>query len=86
MAAIYPTWYMAEREGFEPSIPFLAEYSLSRRAPSASRASLRNLTLSKYLFQRISKHHTQRRFALGSFKIFFSTPCIFNIFITFIKN
>ena len=44
-AAMYPTWYMAEREGFEPSIPLLAEYSLSRRAPSASRASLRFFTL-----------------------------------------
>ncbi len=40
-AAMYPTWYMAEREGFEPSIPFKGGYSLSRRAPSASRASLR---------------------------------------------
>ena len=38
---IYITMYMAEREGFEPSIPLLAGYSLSRRAPSASRASLR---------------------------------------------
>ena len=31
---------LAEREGFEPSIPLLTGYSLSRRAPSASRASL----------------------------------------------
>ena len=31
---------MAEREGFEPSIPLLAEYTISKRAPSASRASL----------------------------------------------
>ena len=31
---------MAEREGFEPSIPLNTGYSLSRRAPSASRASL----------------------------------------------
>jgi hypothetical protein len=44
-AAMHPTWCMAEREGFEPSIPLLAEYSLSRRAPSASRASLRFFTL-----------------------------------------
>ena len=32
---------MAEREGVEPSIPLLAEYTISNRAPSASRASLR---------------------------------------------
>src|SRR5579875_3680087 len=32
---------MAEREGFEPSIRLLTLYSLSRGAPSASRASLR---------------------------------------------
>src|SRR5690242_7957068 len=32
---------MAEREGFEPSIRLLTRYSLSRGAPSASRASLR---------------------------------------------
>jgi hypothetical protein len=39
-AAMHPTWYMAEREGFEPSIPLLAGYTISNRAPSASRASL----------------------------------------------
>ena len=33
--------YLAEREGFEPSIRCLARYSLSRGAPSATRASLR---------------------------------------------
>ena len=33
--------HMAEREGFEPSIELLTLYSLSRGAPSASRASLR---------------------------------------------
>src|SRR6185312_10591746 len=33
--------YLAEREGFEPSIRLLTLYSLSRGAPSASRASLR---------------------------------------------
>ncbi len=32
---------LAEREGFEPSIELLTLYSLSRGAPSASRASLR---------------------------------------------
>jgi hypothetical protein len=31
---------MAEREGFEPSIRFLV-YTLSRRAPSTTRSSLR---------------------------------------------
>ena len=35
--------YLAEREGFEPSIRLLTLYSLSRGAPSASRASLRVL-------------------------------------------
>ena len=33
--------HLAEREGFEPSIELLTLYSLSRGAPSASRASLR---------------------------------------------
>src|SRR6185312_1196068 len=33
--------YLAEREGFEPSIRLLTRYSLSRGAPSATRASLR---------------------------------------------
>ena len=32
---------MAEREGFEPSIELLTLYSLSRGAPSATRAPLR---------------------------------------------
>jgi hypothetical protein len=31
---------MAEREGFEPSVPILSEHTISSRAPSASRASL----------------------------------------------
>jgi hypothetical protein len=33
-------WQMAEREGFEPPIPAKV-YTLSRRAPSATRPSLR---------------------------------------------
>ena len=36
-----PFSFLAEREGFEPSIEFLTLYSLSRGAPSASRAPLR---------------------------------------------
>src|SRR5690606_15380003 len=36
---------MAETEGFEPSMELLTPYSLSRGAPSASRASLRDNTL-----------------------------------------
>ena len=35
--------YVAEREGFEPSIGFIL-YALSRGAPSATRPSLRILT------------------------------------------
>ena len=35
---------LAEREGFEPSIRGLAVYTLSRRAPSTTRTSLRSLT------------------------------------------
>ena|GEM_PF-1031375 len=46
---IYITMYMAEREGFEPSIPLLAEYTISNRAPSASRASLRDLNKGEIL-------------------------------------
>ncbi len=38
---IEPIIDLAEREGFEPSIELLTLYSLSRGAPSASRASLR---------------------------------------------
>jgi hypothetical protein len=41
-------WCMAEREGFEPSVPILSEHTISNRAPSASRASLRDLILSLY--------------------------------------
>jgi hypothetical protein len=37
----FPSLHLAEREGFEPSIELLTLYSLSRGAPSASRASLR---------------------------------------------
>ena len=37
-----PLAFLAEREGFEPSMQLLTAYSLSRGAPSASRASLRN--------------------------------------------
>src|SRR5262245_50149787 len=36
---------MAEREGFEPSIQLLTVYSLSRRAPSATRPSLHSTFL-----------------------------------------
>ena len=32
--------HVAEREGFEPSVPLLAVHAISNRAPSASRASL----------------------------------------------
>ena len=39
--AMHPTWCMAERVGVEPTIPLLAGYTISNRAPSASRASLR---------------------------------------------
>src|SRR5687767_1821358 len=38
-----PFCVLAEREGFEPSIELLTLYSLSRGAPSASRAPLRIL-------------------------------------------
>jgi hypothetical protein len=36
---------MAEREGFEPSVPILSEHTISNRAPSAARASLRFLPI-----------------------------------------
>ena len=53
---------MAEREGFEPSIPLLAEYSLSRRAPSANSGIspfFRQISKPMYLafYQTISKNH-----------------------------
>ena len=43
---IYITMFMAEREGFEPSVPILSEHTISSRAPSASRASLRLIIIS----------------------------------------
>src|SRR6185312_1354735 len=50
---------VAEREGFEPSIRLLTRYSLSRRAPSASRAPLRNCL--KLLHRAVSRGiHTMR--------------------------
>ena len=39
--AMYHVGCMAERVGVEPTIPLLAGYTISNRAPSASRASLR---------------------------------------------
>ena len=42
--------YVAEREGFEPSIPVYPVYSLSRRAPSASRPSLLTRDEDFYLY------------------------------------
>ncbi len=33
--------YLAERVGFEPTIPFLTEYRFSRAGPSATRQPLR---------------------------------------------
>ena len=41
---IFETVKLAETEGFEPSMELLTPYSLSRGAPSASRASLRGTT------------------------------------------
>ena len=32
----YQYWMMAEREGFEPSVPLLTAHTISSRAPSAS--------------------------------------------------
>ena len=40
---------MAEREGFEPSVPILSEHTISSRAPSATRASLRVYPLLNYI-------------------------------------
>ena len=37
--------YMAEREGFEPSIHLVSIYALSKRAPSATRTSLHSFHL-----------------------------------------
>ena len=34
---------LAERKGFEPSIPMQLEYTLSKRAPSTTRPPLYNL-------------------------------------------
>ena len=52
--------YLAEREGFEPSIRLLTLYSLSRGAPSATRASLR-------VFSRITAEPA--RILTGVFKV-----------------
>ena len=50
---MHPTWCMAERVGVEPTIPLLAGYTISNRAPSASRASLRDPALSGILLTNI---------------------------------
>src|SRR5579864_3891406 len=42
--------YMAEREGFEPPIP-VKVYTLSRRAPSATRPSLRAREITHSYYQ-----------------------------------
>ena len=41
IAATWGEWKVAEREGFEPSVHLLGVHTISSRAPSASRASLR---------------------------------------------
>jgi hypothetical protein len=46
IVAKWGKWKMAEREGFEPSVHLLGVHTISSRAPSASRASLRQ----KYSF------------------------------------
>ena len=38
-----PVFYLAEREGFEPSMEVLPPYALSRGAPSTTRPSLLKL-------------------------------------------
>ena len=48
---------LAERKGFEPSIPMQLEYTLSKRAPSTTRPPLYNLQSNKvknYLFFKIN--------------------------------
>ncbi len=37
--------FLAERAGFEPAIPFEAEYTLSRRAPSTTRTPLHHVKM-----------------------------------------
>jgi hypothetical protein len=43
--------YLAERVGFEPTIPFLTEYRFSRAGPSATRQPLRRF---KHLLKMLS--------------------------------
>ena len=40
-----PVFYLAEREGFEPSMEVLPPYALSRGAPSTTRPSLLKLLI-----------------------------------------
>ena len=47
---------LAERVGVEPTIPLLAGYTISNRAPSASRASLRDFTSGEILLTKISNY------------------------------
>ena len=54
--AMHPTWCMAERVGVEPTIPLLAGYTISNRAPSASRASLRDFTSGEILLTKLTKN------------------------------
>ena len=64
-SSMYPTAPMAvelaETEGFEPSMELLTPYSLSRGAPSASRASLRVLGSTGALIRQAAKDTGSRR-------------------------
>ena len=66
-AAMHPTWCMAEREGFEPSVPLLAEHTISSRAPSASSViSPQNLNLTGRRFSQIhADKNLNRRIITG---------------------
>ena len=55
-----PFLYLAEREGFEPSMEVLPPYALSRGAPSTTRPSLLN-SYSSGLFRSRSHQFVRRR-------------------------
>ena len=47
---------MAEREGFEPSVPIQSEHSLSRRASSATPAPLQLKELDSFRRAKVQKN------------------------------
>ena len=76
-AAMHPTWCMAEREGFEPSVPLLAEHTISSRAPSASSVISPQLQKFKLVGHRYTQMNTEKNLSSNfRFQLYFSNLCL----------